>query len=324
MADPAFGAKSAVVVDFESAWGTAKGSPAGKKIGVISNSLVGSQELIDNPTLRGDYNAVDPFNGRKSASGDIVLVPTLEFTPFLQKWLTGTLVETGTTPDFVLTSKLGTTTPPSCVVETSFDIGGSARYSRTTGARLSRVSFPFAVDGPLQATLGVMGKDTTIETTAYDASPDDWSDSAYLENLLLAAADVKVGGSAVAYVQSGQLDIDTALFGDDYRVGGGGSRGSLVPGRSRISGRLRLVLDSVGVLSLFGGSATSLSLKWSSSAARYLKLTLPRVIVQKTGPTLPGDGPIVIDAQFRAVYDAVSGTSLEMESGSALAATGVA
>lgn len=321
MADPAFGAKSAVVVDFETAWGTAKGSPAGKKIGVISNSLAASQELIDNPTLRGDYNAVDPFNGRKSASGDIALVPTLEFLPFLQKWLTGTLAESGTGPDYVLTSKLGTTTPPSAVVETSFDIGGVARYSRTTGARLSRVSLPFAVDGPLQATLGVMGKDTTIETTAYDASPDDWSDSAYLENLLLAAADVKIGGSAVAFVQSGQLDIDTALFGDDYRVGGGGARGSLVPGRHRIGGSLRLVLDSAAVLSLFGGAATSLSLKWTSAAARYGMITLPRIILQKTTPTLPGDGPIVIDTQFRAVYDSVSGTSLEMAAGSALQAT---
>ena len=316
MADPAFGANSAVVVDFEQSWGVDKTTPDGKKIGVISNTLVASQELIDNPTIRGDFNSVDPFNGKKSAAGDIVLVPTLEFAPFLQKWLTGTLAEGGAGPDYTLTSKLGTAVPPSAVVETSFNIGGSARYSKASGVRIARLGLPIAVDDPLQATIGTMAKDVVVGSSPYDATPTDWSDSTVLENLLLAAADVKLGGSPVAYVQSGQLDIDTALFGDDYRVGGGGARGSLVPGRYRISGNLRLVVDATAVLTLLSaGAPTSLSLKWAASAARYFKVNLPRVILQKTGPTLANDGPVAIDAQFRAVYDATAGTSIELETG---------
>lgn len=323
MADPAFGAKSSTIFDFENGWGVDKTVPAGKKLGVVSNSLVGAQELIDNPTIRGDFNSVDPFNGRKSAAGDIVLVPTLEFLPFLQKWLTGTLVETGTTPNFILTSKLGTAMPPSATIETSFDVNSSVRYSRASGVRIARVGIPFAVDGPLQITVGTMAKDVTIGSAAYDASPTDFSDSTYFENLLLAAADVKIGGSAVAYVQSGQLDIDAALFGDDYRVGGGGARGSLVPGRYRISGSLKLVLDNVAVLALLTGSASSLSLKWSSTANAYHMITLPRIFIQKTGPVLANDGPVVIDAQFRAVYNTGDSTSLIMVTGSTAEASAI-
>lgn len=325
MADPAFGAKSSVVVDFEQSWGVEKGVPDGKKIGVVSNTLNGSQELIDNPTIRGDFNSVDPFNGRKAAAGDLVIVPTLEVLPFLSKWLTGTLVETGAASDYVLTSKLGTTTPPSAIVETSFDIGGTARYTKGSGVRVGRVSIPFAVDGPLQLTLGLMGKDVTVETAAYDASATDWSDSSVMENLLLAAADVKVGGSAVGYLQSGQIDIDSALFGDDYRVGGGGSRGSLVPGRYRISGNARIVVDNTTVLTLLSaGTASSLSLKWAVSAVRYFLITLPRVFWQKTTPPLANDGPVVIDAQFRAVYNTGDSTSLIMATGTDQQATAYA
>lgn len=325
MADPAFGAKSSVVVDFEQSWGVDKAVPDGKKIGVVSNTLDGAQELIDNPTIRGDFNSVDPFNGRKSAAGDLVIVPTLEALPFFTKLLTGTLVESGTTPDFVLTSKLGSTTPPSAVVETSFDIGGTARYSKGSGVRIARWSFPFAVDGPLQCTIGLMGKDVAVGNTAYDASATDWSDSSVIENLLLAAADVKVGGSAVGYLQSGQVDIDAALFGDDYRVGGAGSRGSLVPGRYRISGNARIVLDAAATLTLLSaGAASSFSLKWSVSATRYFSLTLPRVFFQKRGPTLANDGPVVMDAQFRAVYNTSDATSIILATGTAEAATAYA
>ena len=324
MADPAFGTKSTVAMDFEQSWGVDKATPDGKKVGVISNGLVGAQELIDNPTIRGDFNSVDPFNGRKSAAGDIALVPNIEVIPFVQKWLTGTLVETGAGPNYVLTSKLGSTTPPSAVVETSFDIGGSARYSKASGVRLARVGIPFTVDGPLQMTLGTMGKDVVVGSTPYDASLTDWSDGAYFENLLLAAADVKIGGASVGFVQSGQIDIDAALFGDDYRVGGGGSRGSLVPGRYRISGTVKLVLDSVAVLALLTGSASSLSLKWSQSVAAYFSLTLPRIFIQKTGPVLANDGPVVVDAQFRAVYNTSDATSLILETGTTQQATAYA
>lgn len=325
MADPAFGARSSVVVDFEQSWGVDKTVPDAKKIGVVSNSLNGAQELIDNPTIRGDFNAVDPFNGRKSAAGDLVIIPTLEVLPFVQKWATGTLVETGAASDYVLTSKLGTTVPPSAVVETSYDVAGSARYSKASGVRIGKLGLPFAVDGPLQMTLGLMGKDVVVGSSAYDASATDWSDSTVIQHLLLAAADVKIGGSAVAYIQSGQIDIDAALFGDDYRVGGGGSRGSLVPGRYRISGSVRMVLDSTSVLTLLSsGAASSLSLKWSSSATRYFSLSLPRVFFQKTGPTLANDGPVVIDAQFRAVYDGTATTSIVLETGTDQQATAYA
>lgn len=324
MADPAFGAKSTVLIDFEQTWGVAKGVAAGKQIGVVSNTITPSQELIDNPTLRGDYNSVDPFNGRKAAAGDLVIVPTIHALPIFTKWLTGTLVESGTTPDYVLTSTLGTTTPGSCVIETSYDIASTMRYSRVTGARLSRVSIPFQVDGPLQMTLGVMGKDVTTETTAYDGSPTDMTGGAVMENLLLLAADLKIGGGAVGYIQSGQIDIDTGLFGDDYRVGGLGSRGSLVPGRYRISGNLRLVLDSTSVLTLLSaGTASSIALKYTSAADNYFSIDLPRVFFQKTGPTLANEGPVVIDAQFRAVYDSGDSTSITLvtANGDDLAAT---
>ncbi len=311
MADPAFGAKSVVTVDFENGWGTAKGSPAAKKIVVLSNGVTGSQELIENPSMRGDFNSSDSVNGKKAAAGPLTLVPNVDLLPFFVKLLTGGLTTTGASDPFQHVGKIGSTTPLSAVLETSWDIGGTARYSLASGVRISKWSIPFAVDNFLQMSFDLMGKDVAVGSATYGAAGVDWTTGSPLENLQLASADVKIGGSAVGYVVSGQIDIDTGLFGDDYRVGGGGTRGSLVPGRHKVTGNLKLALDNVAVLTLItGGAASSLDLKWTAGTNRTLQLLVPRIMIQKTQPTLQGDGPIMVDCQFRGSYDGTALSSI--------------
>ena len=49
MADPAIGTGSVLTVDFEASWGV-DDTPDGKQIGFVSESIVGTQELLENPT----------------------------------------------------------------------------------------------------------------------------------------------------------------------------------------------------------------------------------------------------------------------------------
>ena len=322
MADPAFGAKSVVTLDFESSWGTAKGSPAAKKIAVLTNGITGTQELIENPTMRGDFNSSDAINGKKAASGALTMIPNVDVLPFFVKLLTGGLTTTGAADPYSHVGKITNVTPLSAVLETSWDIGGTARYSLASGLRISKWSIPFAADNFLQMSVDMMGKDVVVGTTSYGAAGVDWSTGSPLEHLQLASADVKVGGSAVAYVVSGQIDLDTGLYGDDYRVGGGGARGSLVPGRHKVSGNLKLALDSTSVMTLItGGAASSLELTWTAGTNRTFNVKVPRIVIQKTQPILQGDGPIFCDCQFRGSYDGTALSSIVYTIGNGTAGT---
>lgn len=309
MADPALGTNAVVAIDFEASWGVAKGTPVGKKIAVVSCGIVPAQELLDNPTIRGDFNSSDPASGRKSASGQIVMIPNITVNPWLHKWLTGNLTVTGASDPYTNSSKIAADVAKSCVVEVDYDIGGTHRYARASGVRINRWGIPINFEGFLQYSLDCLGKDVTIETSAYDATlAPDWSAGSPLDMMQLASADVKLGGSAVGYINSGNIDIAANLFADDYRVGAAGARGSLVPQRHQVTGSLKLVVDSTAVLTLITGSAaTSLSFKWTNAANRTFQLDLPRVFLQKTGPALQ-DGPIMVDVSFRAAYDTGEGT----------------
>lgn len=215
---------------------------------------------------------------------------------------------------YVATSKLGNTMPASAIIESAFDIGGTMRYLRATGCRINSMTIPISFEGFLQLAMDVMAKDVTVETTPYDASLDDWTTDDPLEHLQLDSAAVLLGGSPVGYIKGGQIQISSNLQGDDYRVGGGGARGSLVPRAFGISGNLQLALDSTAVLTLItSDTPTDLEFTWGVGTNLSETITLPGVLLEKTGPAVK-DGLIDVPVNFQAFKDPSSGTALEMVS----------
>lgn len=313
MGDPAIGTNATVAVDFEASWGVAKGSPKGRKIAIQECGILPTQALLTNPNILGDFNPSKPVRGRKAAQGALNLVPNLQVFPFLQKLLTGTLVKTGSADPWLATSKLGSTMPASAIIESAFDIGGTMRYLRATGCRINSMTIPISFEGFLQLTMDVMAKDVTVETTAYDATLDDWTTDDPLEHLQLASAAVLLGGSPVGFIKGGQIQLSANLQGDDYRVGGAGARGSLVPRAYGISGNLQLALDSTAVLTLItSDTPTDLAFTWGVGTNRSETITLPGVLLEKTGPAVK-DGLIDVPVNFQAFKDPTAGTAIEME-----------
>ncbi len=310
MPDPGLGTLSNVIIDFETSWGVAKGSPAARKIAAVSETIVPAQDQIDNPSIRGDFNFGDPVNSVKKADGSLVIVPTIVNTPWFLKLLSGGLTTTGAADPFQHVAKPGTSMPLSCIIEKSITAAGATKYSKTTGARINSWRIPIDPSGILQWSFDMMGKDNVPNgAVSYDAvAAIDWRPDGPLDHLMLASADVKLGGSAVAYIKKGEIAIAANLRGDDYRVGGGGTRGSLVPGKLAVTGSLDLVVDDTTILAtLLAGAPTTLDIKWTQGLNRTLQILLPRVFIQKTGWQLQNDGPIEISVTFKAVYD---GTAL--------------
>lgn len=313
MADPGLGSLSNVLIDFENGWGVDKTVPTGRKISVVSETIVPAQDQIDNPSIRGDFNYGDPINGPKKADGSLVHVPTLTTAPWFAQLLSGAsgFATVGAADPWVHTAKPGTSMPHSAIIEKSITAGGATKFSKTTGARINNWKIPIEPSGILQWSFDIMGKDNVPNgAAAYDSDATiDWRAGSPLEHLLLTAALVKMGGSAVGFIKKGEISIAANLKGDDYRAGGGGVRSSLVPGKMAVTGTLDFVVDNVTILAtLLAGTPTSLDFTWTQGTGDTLQIALPRVFLQKTGWQLQNDGPIEINGvTFKAVYD---GTAL--------------
>jgi len=310
VSDPGLGSLSNVIIDFEASWGTAKGSAAARKLAVVSETIVPDQDQLDNPSIRGDFNYGDPAFGVKKADGSLVHVPTMKTAPWFVKLLSGGLTTTGSADPYSHVGKPGTTVPLSCIVEKSITAAGATKFSKTTGARINNWKIPIDPTGILQWSFDMMGKDNVPNGAAsYDAvSAIDWRPDSPLDHLQLLAADLKIGGTAVGYIKKGEISIAANIKGDDYRVGGLGTRGSLVPGKLAVTGSLDLVVDDTTILAtLLAGTNTTLDVKWTQGANRTFAISLPRIFLKKTGWKLENDGAIEIPGvTFKAVYDSTA------------------
>lgn len=314
MADPASGGNVIFTFDWEASWGVPRtgGSINGRRMGLVSNSLVGAQELEKNPTLRGDYNPAAPSLGVKSASGSMPHVLTYVTAPF---WFEALFGNRTFSVDHH-TSTLQNTMPRSFICEKAITIGGTPKYPFAYGVRINKMSIPIAPNGFLQAAIDVMAKDDIVNSSAYDASLVDWHSHTPFTQMMLAAADLKIGvgggaSAAVGYIRSGNIDFTSNLDGDDYRAGATGARGSLVAQTFDVGGTLKVVLDTVDVLNLMtvAGTECELDVKWTHSVGKTLRVQVHKLQFSKTTPSITGPGKIEVDANFMGYYDSVASTS---------------
>lgn len=313
MSDPALGTNAVVAFDTEASWGVAKVTPNGKKLSVLSNSITGTQEQLDNPSMGGDFNPLDSTSGKKAASGALVFIPNVTMVPAIFDLMTGAATTTGSADPYSHVYKLTSAMPKSAVIETDFLVGSSHKYQLASGCRINRLSIPIEAAGFLQMTADIVAKDVVVGNSAYDATLTDWALATPFDHLQLASADVTLDATPVGYVVGGSLDINANLYADDYRVGAGGGRGSLVPGRHTISGSLKICLDDVAIIAMLAaGAAHAISFKWIAATNRSVQIELPRVIFQKMQPSLSDAGPVIVDAQFRAAKDSVVGSAIRV------------
>lgn len=320
MADPAIGVKSSVVFDLEASWGTAKGSPAGFQIGVIESGIVANQPLIDNDTIRADFNRSDSVLDKKSASGPLKFVADVVSFPLWFKWMFGSFSTTGSADPWTHAGKIGTAGPLSAIIETSFNMGGTVRYSKATGCRVSRLTIPINPVGFLTMSMDIAAKDVIIGSSAYSGSPTDWRANAPFEMLHIASAAIMVDSVAVGYITGGEVTIDFGLGMDDYRVGADAARGSLVPGIHSVNTNLRVALESAAVLTLVTGAAyCELDCLWSQASGRTFSLNIPRLRHEVSGPVLT-NGAVFVDVKGKASYNTGDTTMLNMTAETGFAA----
>lgn len=313
MADPAVGLFSTFVLDFENGWGTEKGTPAGFQMAFRPGSgLKANQGRAENDTFRGDYNRNDSFLDKIAASGKLSLYPTVKILPWFMKWQGGTLTTTGASDPYNHSIKTGSTAPLSAVIQHSINLS-TTEYWKFSGCRIQSWTIPIQPTGGIALDLAVEGKTGSVGTTNYNASPTDWRTGTPLDHLMLAAADVTVDGSAFGSIASGSITIDNKLFTDDYRAGGAGTRGSLVPGESQdVKVSLRLAIDSSAIRTLVQqDTPLALIVKYiaQASPSHFWQIKVPRLFISNTSP-IPEKGPCMVDVEGMAAYDTTLATQI--------------
>jgi hypothetical protein len=307
MAEPANGNNTVILLARESAWGTVGTIP--RKILIkAGGGMVGDQALLPNEMIGGDPNPRDSVAGKQAAAGDFETYPTTNSIGFLMEFALGSRVfATG-----AHTSKIVTGALPSLSTDESIDLSAATQYKRGLGMRIDKTSFTWASEGFLSTKFSFLGKSVALTTPCLGSptSPIDYTSDPVFDHLMLAAADVKLNGSAIAEIVSGSLDINHNHFPDHYVVGGAGLRRSLPRRRATVNGKIKTFFEDQVIYALAkAGTYVALDLKWTNASVTF-ELIVPRVRLKPTDAKID-NGPLQIEFAFEASRDGTAGTSVE-------------
>lgn len=296
------GAKSQLLLCYETAYNTTPETPTAIKLPIINSSLKSTQNLIESAVIIGRRDPVMPARGNVDVAGSIEIPVDEVGIGYWLKLLFGAPTTTGASNPYTHVFKIGDT-QPSAVLEQGFtDIDV---YELFNGVKVSKFSISFGGDGELTAKIDVIGGKETIGATSVDETPTTIT----ITKLGNFQASLKEGGSAIATVLSVDVNIDFGLDGDTYAIGGGGFRTSIEEGLVQISGTLKAFFENTTLLNkAIAGTESSLEITLTNST-HSLTIKLPELIFERNSPSIDGPKGVNIDLPYKAYFDNDAGDS---------------
>ena len=288
------GYKSAMTIDFESAFGVSPTTKKGISLPMNSNELSKAQTLIESDTITNTRNDTQPALGRVSVDGDIEMPADYSASGYMLKALFGDPKTTGTAPNktHVFTVK---DNQPSIVVEKAFpDLG---KYVRYKGVKINTFSVDFGQDNEMTFKFGVMGASREQDGTPYDAA----AKAAKLQRIAQNHAYVKIDGTESRIVKEGSLEISANLDGDQYVVGGGGVRGDIPEGLMKVSGSLKALFVSTDWMDKADtGAAVAMEIGFKLDENTSLVFAMPTIQFEPFDAQISGPAGVVVEVKWRA------------------------
>lgn len=257
---------------------------------VASNDYEAGDMVIPT-TPNGRYYEVTDDSGSSGASEPTW--PTTVGTTVVDSGITWTcraFVHEFTIPDI----------QPSLTIEEQMTDLDSSLYIRYLGCKVSSASMSVGGDGALRMTLNVVGADFAIETSPFDADPDEIS-IAKVRNF---QAAVEEGGGTLAVGTQLDLNWDMGLDTDTFVIGGGGVRGDIVEGVLDVGGSLTTLFKNDTLLSkAINGTESALKLTVTGSDVSVFEVEMQEIEYAVNGPEVPGPQGIKVSLDFNAFYD---------------------
>jgi len=290
------GARSAMVIGFESTFGSAPAT--GMKMLFNTSSLKGTRPLNSPATLRGNRNPVMPFRGNMDVSGDIVVPVDSDAFGWWLKAMFGAPTTAGAGP-YTHTYKVGDT-QPSIAVEHQFLALDTPQYFLYEGCKVSTFAMEIGGDGELVATLSMVGATETIDTSSFDGTATEKA----INRLHNFHASLTEGGSAFADATTVSLNVEFGLDTEQFVIGGGGVRGAIPEGVVVVSGQLTALFKDITLLNkAINETESSLLITIEKSTNEKLDIEIPELQYQQNSPEISGPQGILVTLDFQGYYE---------------------
>ena len=198
---------------------------------------------------------------------------------------------------------------PSYVLEFGYtDIG---QYLREMGNKLASLSFSIGAKGAIKLSTKWMGANEVTAASSFDTGTPLDNGKRSFDNLGLAAADMKEGGSAIANVLSiDSITLDNQLDGDNFVVGGGGSRAAVNAGTYKVSGTVRATFEDMSLYTK-AKNLTESSIDFTvkrgvgdgTDGNESLQCVLPELVYKAKSPPISGPKGVIGEYGFVGYYD---------------------
>jgi hypothetical protein len=296
------GAKSQLLLCYETAYNTTPTTPTAIRLPIISSAVKSAQNLIESSVINGRRDPVMPARGNIDVGGSIEIPVDEIGIGYWLKLFFGAPTTTGTADPYTHVFKIGES-QPSAVLEQGFsDI---SVFELFNGVKVSKFSISFGGDGELTAKIDVIGGKETIGATSVDATPTTIT----ITKLGNFQAALKEGGTSIATVLSVDLNFDFGLDGDTYCLGGGGFRTSIEEGIVQISGTLKAFFENTTLLNkAINGTESSLEITLTNGT-HSLAFKLPELIFERNSPGIDGPKGVNVELPYKAYFDNDAGNS---------------
>ncbi len=296
------GSYGRIIYVAESTWGVTPETPSCTLIQFTSESLEGRKETLQSNMLRSDRNVDYVIYGTLDAGGSISgeLVYKL-YDDFMESalfntWTTNVLKNGSTRKSFSI--EKGFTDISNYIVYRGMVV--NTMTVRIASSSIVTVEFAFL--GKDEQTPSSTSIDSTVTLpTGVGTSPMDSFSGSMLE-----------GGSAIALVTSIEFTVSNNISNEGFVVGST-SRADLFEGRCTVNGTFSAYVPDMTIYSKFvNGTESSLSVTVQDAAAKYYTFDFPRVKYGGSTPKISGEGPIVMDIPFTALYSSTDGCTVKI------------
>jgi hypothetical protein len=187
-------------------------------------------------------------------------------------------------------------------------IGGSSRYHRRTGCRMSSAAFNLGASGIAEGDFSIVGADFSDASTALDTTLDDFGHSGFSNQ----EGTVVVNRSAaLGTYQQFQCNWNNNLDTNGRTIGGGGILGHLEAGLVEVSGSLQALFDSAQLLT-WAAADTPVALQHQlrkgngggTAGNEYLCIDIPRALLSEDTEQINGPQGTTLTANWSAYRQA--------------------
>lgn len=277
--------KSQLLLEYETSYKVAPSTASAAKLPFNSCDLKLTRNIQQPGTIRSNRNPTIPFRGNMDVSGNVVVPFDLVSSGFWLKGLLGNPTTTGSEAPYTHVYKVGDTIP-SMIIDKGFS--DASLYYKYDGIKVNTMAATFGGDGELTATFGLIGASEDKGSSAYDASPTDYTSiSTRFENF---EAAITEGGSSISTLTQVSLNVNNNLDGSIYCLGDNGERSYLPEGQIVVSGSITGIFDSDALL-LKGRNFTESSLVITLTDGSYsLAFDIGELVYDYPSPGIPGPG----------------------------------